>query len=205
VCGIFGFTGPGAPDPELLAAAACEAGRRGPHGHGWATRYPGGTFTVRREFGPVTANLPALLRVAAPAVLGHARLATTGSWDDPEGLQPVTCGRHAIAHNGTVYNPADVAPGADVATDTHALAIAYETERFLGGTPAGSLAAVVARADQRAWAIVVLDADGTLVGHRHGHPLHAYRDPTGLYLSSRPFHPGCTLLPEDKLLELTCA
>jgi asparagine synthetase B (glutamine-hydrolysing) len=199
MCGIFAYHGTGAPDPDLLDAAASEAARRGPHGHGWVTRFPGGELSEHRQLGELNGDL-ALLHDAAGTVLGHARLATFGSWSDPEHFQPVVTAGHAIAHNGNVYNAGDLAAGAP--TDTHALAVAYAALRTAGTPPGQALAELIARVRQQAWAVVILDADGTLLAHRHYHPLYASQSEGGVYVSSRPFHPSCAMLPADEVVAL---
>lgn len=202
MCGIFAYHGATCPDPGLLEAAALEAARRGPHGHGWAGRRPDGTYTEHRQLGPLNSGLAALRATRETAVLGHARLATFGAHDDSGGLQPVTLDGHAIAHNGNVYNAAQLAGGHE--TDTQSLAAAYAALRAEGTSPGSALTAVIGQASQEAWAVVVLDAaGGALYAHRRYHPLYQLRTPAGLYLSSRPFHGHCELLPEDQALTLT--
>lgn len=178
MCGIFAYTGGGAPDPGILAAVAAGAGQRGPHGHGWA----GHGVTPHYRLGPLRAADTAV--VTGPRVLGHARLATTSSPADRAGLQPIAVDGHLVAHNGTITNPADLWPGAG--TDSVALAHAYARHRAAGVPPTAALTAVIGRARHTAWAIVVLDATGELVAHRAGLPLWVTHHRTGLYLSSRP-------------------
>jgi predicted glutamine amidotransferase len=197
VCGIFAYHGAGQADPELLTAAAVEAARRGPHGHGWVTRQPDGTLAEHRQLGPLNGDLAALRETAATAILGHARLATSGAWDNPGVFQPVTITGHAIAHNGNVYNADELAPGAP--TDTYALALEYAALRAARIPPGQALTETLARARQKAWAIVVLDADGGLYAHRRYHPLFALRGDGGTYVSSRAFHRESRLLPEAQL------
>lgn len=198
MCGIFAFTGPARPDPLLLTAAAVEAARRGPHGHGWVIRDPAGALSSHHQLGALNGDLDLLARVTGTAVLGHARLATFGAHDDTGVFQPVISDGHAIAHNGNVYNAATLAAWAP--TDTHALAAAYAAVRASGLPARAALDYIVAHADQRAWAIVILDADGTLLAHRHYHPLYIVQAAEGTYLSSRPFHPDSQLVAEDWLL-----
>jgi predicted glutamine amidotransferase len=200
VCGIFAYHGAGRPDPELLTAAAVEAARRGPHGHGWVTRQPDGTLTEHRQLGPLNGDLAALREASATAILGHARLATSGAWDDTACFQPVTIAGHAIAHNGNVYNADELAAGAP--TDTYALAIEYAALRAAGILPSQAFAEAIGKARQEAWAVVILDAGGGLHAHRHYHPLYALQADGGAYVSSRQFHPACELLPEDQVLTL---
>jgi predicted glutamine amidotransferase len=200
VCGIFAYHGAGQADPELLTAAAVEAARRGPHGHGWVTRQPDGTLAEHRQLGPLNGDLAALREASATVILGHARLATSGAWDDPGCFQPVIIAGHAIAHNGNVYNAGELAPGAP--TDTYALAIEYAALRAAGIPPGQALTEDLARASQKARAVVVLDAGGGLYAHRRYHPLFALRGDGGVYVSSRPFHRASKLLPEVQVITL---
>jgi glutamine phosphoribosylpyrophosphate amidotransferase len=206
MCGIFAYHGTTAPDPDLLTAAAMEAARRGPHGHGWVIRDDHGRLTEHRRLGALNGDLTTLQATTGRAVLGHARLATFGGWNDAQLLQPAVANGHAIAHNGNVYNAAqlidDVSYAGALATDTRALTAAYAALRTAGHTPALALAAVLDRARQEAWAVVILDADGTLLAHRSYHPLYARTTATGVYVSSRPFHKASVLLPDDKLVTL---
>ncbi|MBA9005971.1 class II glutamine amidotransferase [Thermomonospora cellulosilytica] len=192
MCGIFAYLGPARPDPDLLEAAATAAASRGPHGHGWATS----ASTTRHEFGPLP---PAAVRdLTDRAVIGHARLATTGDYRDRTGLQPVAAGGHWLAHNGTVRNWRTLTP--DAASDSVALAELYaHHRRQLDGPHA--LRAALADADTAAWALLVLDVDGSLVVWRRGLPLWQHRHPTGLYLASRRFHPDAAPVPEDTICQ----
>lgn len=132
----------------------------------------------------------------APHIIGHARLATMGAaHDDPAGLQPVHVDGHWLAHNGNVYNAGQLDP--DAPTDSGALATCYAGHRRFGGmTPAEALKAAIALADQRAWAIIILDSTGQLLATRFRLPIWRHADDTGAYYSSRPFA-AAELIPED--------
>lgn len=193
MCGIFAFTGPAAPDPDLLALVAAGAAQRGPHGHGWA----GHGVTPHYRLGPLSPADTA--GIAGPRVLGHARLATTSSPADLTGLQPIRVDGHLVAHNGTITNPVDLWPGPG--TDSVALAHAYAHARRAGLHPVAALDTVLARARHHAWAIVVLDANGLLVAHRHGLPLWRVTHPSGIYLSSCPLPIAAELAPDTTITE----
>lgn len=204
MCGIFAYAGRRPPEPVHLAAAALGASRRGPHGHGWVARNPGGGTVIRADLGRLDPRVPAL-PADATTVLGHARMATVGQHDDLRGLQPLITDatrpahagnqKHYVAHNGNVYNPDDLAPRA--VTDSAALATAYANARLSGLEPKAAIADVIDRADQRAWVLVVLDAfDGRLYGHRFDHPLYTCTPLSGgTYWSSNPCCPYADLLP----------
>lgn len=200
MCGIFAYHGCRPPDPDLLEQAAVLAGKRGPHGHGWtvAERDAGRLVTVHRA-GPVTASLPDIRAVRALTVIGHARLATFGDYRDVSQMQPVETAGHAVAHNGNIYNAAEL--GGAGATDTISFARAYASLRMTL-EPEAALTRLMAQASQQAWAIVVADADGWLYAHRSYHPLYVHDAGTGRYLCSRPLSPGDVPVPEGRVL--TC-
>lgn len=175
MCGIFAYVGDGS-DPDILRAVAKGAAQRGPHGYGWVA-----DGEVTHELGEMDLDrLP-----QAKAVVGHARLCTIGR-NDVHGLQPWPVGGHVFAHNGNVYNHRELWPD-KAPSDSAAIANLYARLRDSGEDPESALCEVVAESQQIAWAIVVLDRDGSLVAHRHYQPLHALRHDTGIYVSSVPF------------------
>lgn len=103
MCGLFGCTQP--TDAALVLQAALAAARRGPHAWGVVVLRRDGTHVWRRyACGDVVASirehLPPLL-VDFAAVLGHCRLATSGTYSDAAEAQPLQAGTLWIAHNGT--------------------------------------------------------------------------------------------------------
>lgn len=204
MCGIFGYAGALPADPVHLTTAATGAGRRGPHGHGWAARTPDGAVTLHTSLGPLDAARLRGIPAGSSAILGHARMATVGRYDDLAALQPWLADAglpgvgavHALVHNGNVYN-ANRLTDRPTVTDSHALALAYAQLRGSGLTPPVALKQLLDRAQQHAWAIVVLDADGRLYGHRYRHPLYRCNPPYGgVYWSSQPCCETAVLLPE---------
>lgn len=190
MCGIFAYTGDGAPDRELLTAITRAAATRGPHAHGWTA----GDQT-HRALGPMDAAAAALACQDASRCLGHARLATFGRYDDEDAIQPITVNGHHVAFNGNIYNPGDVYPG-EWPADTHHLAHAYARHRA-EHPPGAALSLALRQADMDAGAVVVLDSSGTLVYFRHRLPLFTYRTGSGFYLASRRFHPDAEAVPEN--------
>lgn len=191
MCGIFAYTGHGAPDREVLNAITQAAATRGPHAHGWTDGE-----TTYHALGPMDPVAAAKDCQDAVRCLGHARLATFGRYDDIDAVQPVAVDGHHVAFNGNIYNPAEVHPGTWPA-DTHHLAHAYAEERAHGHDPARALERALAPARMNTWAVVVLDVTGALVAYRHGLPLFTYRTDNGLYLASRRFHPDASELAPD--------
>lgn len=196
MCGLFAFVG-SRPDPELLAAAAGAAGRRGPHGCGWVSREcdPAGVARTKaaHQAVPLADVLDQVRQLSAGAIIGHARLATVGDWRRVDQLQPFTVAGHALAHNGVIRNADDLAPGHP--TDSAALAHAYAALRTEGMHPFAALDKLVELAEHEAWAIAVLDTSGLIYVNRHYHPIYLARTPAGVYMSSQRFHPDAQLVP----------
>lgn len=195
MCGIWGYAGPHEPDLALVEAVAMGAARRGPHAWGWTN----GSDLIRG----LGALEPKRLRADWPAdirLLGHCRLATIGGqYDDQEAIQPLLAGDHMLAHNGNAYNWADLDPHA--VSDSDALATTYARHRDTGATPRQALQLTVANARHNAWAIAVLDGDGSLVATRYRLPLFTLTTYTGaVYLSSVRFHPDAVPLAENTYL-----
>lgn len=190
MCGLFAFTGPGAPDPDILTTAARLAAARGPHGHGWATQPDQVT-----HHGPGTLDPADLATITQPRVIGHGRLATRGDHTDPAGLQPCHTDGHLIAHNGTIRNHHTL--HRDAATDTLALTHLYADYRRIGVSPPDALVTAMSKADTPAWALLVLDSTGYLLAWRRDLPLWRLDHPTGIYYASRAFHPDAEQLPND--------
>ncbi|MCZ7478810.1 class II glutamine amidotransferase [Micromonospora sp. WMMC273] len=202
MCGIFAYAGSVPPETGHLAAAASGAARRGPHGHGWIARNPDGRHHLHTALGPLTHTALHRIPATATALLGHARMATVGRYDDPDALQPwlvnAADGRvHAVVHNGNVYNADRLSDRPGAVTDSHALALAYADLRAAGLTPPVAIKALVDRAQQHAWVIAVLDSDGRLYGHRHRHPLYTCTAGSGaVYWTSQPCCRTAVPLPE---------
>jgi glucosamine 6-phosphate synthetase-like amidotransferase/phosphosugar isomerase protein len=197
MCGIFAFLGRD-PEPGLLSACIKGASRRGPHGHGWTVCRATGTHTERHlgsldtHTGDIIAECSGLTGI----VLGHARMATAGSWDNKDNLQPLPAGDAVVAHNGVIHNPDDLWPG--TATDTIAFTRAYEVMRGSGMTAAQVLEKLLSTSQQHAWAIAIAE-NAQLIVHRHYHPLYYFPGSSGIYLSSYRFHPQAVLLAEDEI------
>jgi hypothetical protein len=104
-----------------------------------------------------------------------------------------------MIHNGNVTNWRDLAD--DAPTDSYALASLYDEIRATGIDPVEALEATLTASDQVAYAVILLDADGTLLAAHSGLPLHLWEDRTGTYLSSGKL-PGGTPLPENESIYL---
>lgn len=205
MCGIFAFVGRD-PNPVLTADIVNGAARRGPHGHGWAIATGRGT-SITRRLGPLEASADDIVRDTAAIsgpygnggiLLGHARMATVGAWDNHDNLQPVIAGDITVAHNGVIANPDDLYPNAP--TDSIAFTRAYRILRNQMHTPVQALEKLLATAQQHAWVIVIAD-DNALYAHRQHHPLWQLASPDGVYLSSHRFHPDVQAVPENKIVK----
>ena len=199
MCGIFAFTGR-EPDRALLEQAALGAGRRGPHGWGWAARNDDRPLVAHHYTVPLADSLDIVGDLSATAILGHARLATVGDWRQHDQLQPIVVAGYALAHNGVIRNADQLDPGH--ATDSIALAHAYARERTAGRHPYEALDKLVATAEHEAWAIVVLDTNGALYANRHYHPLYLHKSRGGVYLSSHRLTTGDEALPPDQTIRI---
>lgn len=187
MCGIYAFTGPVPASWEDLRMVA-RAARRGPHGHGWiGERSAFFTLGLLRD-----EHLP-----AAPGtwLLGHARLGTTGARSaDITALQPVTRAGHTLVHNGSLHSW----PEAYARTDSHHLLDTYTRTRAMPGVKAEvALSLTLRGADHGAWAVILRDANGTLLASRRGLPLFTRRNPDGGVLVSSVTFDGSEALPES--------
>lgn len=184
MCGLYGFLGDRA-DVGLLAELAHLADLRGGHAHGWAT-----TTHDHKERGLFRPDCP----LPTGTVIGHARLATSGAYDDLRCAQPLRAGSWSVAHNGTIpdvsahvfrhrltYPPVDSALLPELFHRADTLDGVVEClEDLTGGLPL---------------ALLALRRDGLLLAARRGHPLYAATLPEGTYFCTAPF-PGAALLPD---------
>lgn len=205
MCGIFAYVGRD-PNRMLVTDIVNGAARRGPHGHGWAVSTARG-ISITRRLGPLEPSADDIARdtaaLSGPSgtsgiLLGHARMATVGAWDNQDNLQPVIAGDITVAHNGVISNPDDLYPNAP--TDSIALTRAYRILRNQMHTPVQALEKLLATAQQHAWVIVIAD-DGALYAHRQHHPLWQLDSPDGTYLSSHRFHFDAQPVPENKIVK----
>ena len=184
MCGLYGFLGDTA-DVGLLAELAHLADLRGGHAHGWAT-----TTQEHKERGLFRPDCP----LPTSSMIGHARLATSGAFDDLNCAQPIRAGAWTVAHNGTIPNvgthvfrrrltfpPVDSALLPEFFTRTDTLDGVIEAlEELTAGLPL---------------ALLALRRDGLLIAARRGHPLHVATFAEGTYFCSASF-PGSALLPD---------
>lgn len=190
MCGVFAYTGLCPPDRRILHAAVTAAARRGPHAHGWS----GAGIATHHGHGPLPVDRAVDAVSRSPRLIGHARLATVGSHDDLSGAQPITIDGHLVVHNGTIRNARTLDP--DSSTDTIAFTRAYASHRSQGLAPDAALDKTLTLCDHLAWAVLILDADGTLLTHRHRLPVYRRIDLAGTYLSSGPFAAAALLAPD---------
>jgi glutamine phosphoribosylpyrophosphate amidotransferase len=94
MCGLFGFFGKGKPT-ATLADAFSRAKKRGPDGSAWWDGCELYDRAAGRMIPPPTG-----------LVLGHCRLATSGSVAT---VQPLMSGPYAITHNGNIRNHREIA------------------------------------------------------------------------------------------------
>lgn len=175
MCGIAGFVSFGKPPTDrMLSELVHQAGKRGPHAHGWAWLGHHGWGVIRRE-GPL--QHPPVEMLPSSVIIGHSRLATSGrmpgSVPPVDEAQPITSGDFLLAHNGTI-------PGSAEAVDSWTLLQA------LVSRPDQPLAVIEALAEGRPSAFVLgrwRTGRLTLVGA--GHPLYIAERSEGVYFCSR--------------------
>jgi glutamine phosphoribosylpyrophosphate amidotransferase len=197
MCGIFAING--TYGRELAEKLAALAATRGPHSHGWAYLGPDWELPVGyRALGPLDAKaIKEHLPDGSTAILGHARLATSGSasvtrQDDVQPIRGHGGRGFWLAHNGVVNHSvvADFAPAMRTTNDSEAIAI------LMGGClddcgvhRQRALACALAHAARGPGVAVALFDDGQIVASRVGRlPLHVRVAPDGsLAACSRPF------------------
>jgi glutamine phosphoribosylpyrophosphate amidotransferase len=196
MCGRIGFMG--YPDLQLLDALILKARRRGPDSFGIAWMTSSGDRGIERR---PTPSWPAPFRVQLPRNLvwgvGHARLTTSGRAIND--AQPLRIGDMVFAHNGTVYDHADLAAAyslpLETGNDSEALARLFarfnhdaaETMARLAvhqkNTPHSFIAALPTQMWVVAW----------------GQPLHVLETARARYVSSWPL-PGSHQLSAGNVL-----
>lgn len=195
MCGLVCAVG--SPQPEVVRALAARAAERGPHSYGWGfgrptgagTSVPGWEWRFDRGSGP----LPAPTRAMTEVVIGHSRLATTGSrpGDAPPSAeaQPVCIGGWVVAHNGDVPDIGALTDR-EVTIDTEAIALALDRGMPLDdviSALAGTPQALVVSSGPVTWAIRVPGK------RRPAHPLWRVDIDGTVYLCSRPMRGGVEL------------
>ena len=184
MCGLYGFLG-GAADVSLLAELAHLADLRGGHAHGWAT-----ATHQHRERGLFRPDSP----LPAGTMIGHARLATSGAYDDLTCAQPIRVGEWTVAHNGTVPNVGAVVFRHRLtfpAVDSALLPELFNRADTLDGV----IECLEDLTDGLPLALLALRRDGLVLAARRGHPLHAAQHPEGVYFCTALFA-GAALLPD---------
>jgi predicted glutamine amidotransferase len=177
MCGLFGFVAAGSSaDPHLLEQLGHLAARRGPHAWGmaWIDR-PGGGIERHAEItryrgGPIVRGV-----IDATAVIGHCRMATSGSWERRENVQPLRYGAGAVAHNGVVR---DLGPYLGL--------VDVDSEALIRAADAEGLDRALELATEGNHAILFLFPE-RVVAFRRGLPLHVRSDSKGVYFCSWRF------------------
>ena len=180
MCGLFGFSGDWARAEHLMPAIE-SAQRRGPHGTG--------LFYDGIEYRRLGRADPSVLACSGGSrlIIGHTRLATFGSHDDLQALQPVVKGDLVYAHNGNVYNWKSLSEK-PAPSDSFALADLLSN---------GRIDQTVDRIETEAMALAVHDKRGTYL-YRRRLPLHVLTAPEGTYWCSWPLD-GWRSIPEDEV------
>lgn len=184
MCGIFGFIGR-KPAATLLECAGALAATRGPHGWGEAF-WDGERMQVLKNTHPLAAHQLLLY----PSLIGHCRLATSGSRSVSD-LQPIVQGARAVAHNGNVYNYRQIFQDYHYQPFTN-----NDSEAVLCLLEREGPEAVIQIVDHSSpLAVLALQKEKLLV-IRRGHPLWILEQAEGIYFCSREM-PGSYLMKDN--------
>lgn len=200
MCGLFGAFGNVSAVSEALVGVAAAASTRGPHAHGYVHATGGKAHAVRR-IGPVGAvTLRELRALRGEAVVGHARLATTGATAHAnlDEVQPLPALDLFVAHNGRVPDHTRVAEnfGLEPRTGNDSEVLGLLVASRPGDRSPERLRAAVEAAlavlgtDVPGAGLFFAPATGALVVARWGQPLYVQRHSAALILCSQPFMGG---------------
>jgi asparagine synthetase B (glutamine-hydrolysing) len=187
MCGLWGYAGTGCARETILQAAA-GAATRGPHAWGIVTDDPYPSRTV--ALGALADSLEEAADLAQGhrAVLGHARLATTGvgSVHEPRDVQPIVVDGVAVSHNGRVPEAAGWAQmlgyEARTGNDSEILAAAIAAGR---GALLRRIQDALGMLGGNGPQAVVAMSETELAAVSQGHPLYVLHRGEGEYLCSR--------------------
>lgn len=184
MCGLFGFVGEEL-DTNVVQQIAQEAGRRGPHAYGFAWEEG-----VIRDVGCMSDHLDRLSAIDGGWFIGHARLATYGTYLIPEYNQPLIAEKTVVAHNGNIYDYQNIieelewTPKTQIDTEAIlAMLLRYRDWPYILGR----------QADRSPQAALIRHKD-SMYTVRYGHPLYALEIGQGTYFCSRPFDARCTMV-----------
>jgi glucosamine--fructose-6-phosphate aminotransferase (isomerizing) len=196
MCGLFGYAGPHPADPEKIVQIARLAATRGPHSHGYVTATGDTMISVRGE-GDLRHAVPDLEILETQAIIGHSRLATTGTYAGGapaiEDTMPFTVGEVAIVHNGNVRNHLNIATRRryNLTTGCDSEVIAHLVNDYLekgsGWAPLSTALqlAVEVFDDSRPFVVIAMNMKGEVAAIRRELPLYMATTEEGLYLCSR--------------------
>jgi glucosamine 6-phosphate synthetase-like amidotransferase/phosphosugar isomerase protein len=215
MCGLFGYVGSEPPDLEILSECVALAATRGPHSHGMAWVGADGRIDALRGDGPAPPEVVDALSGDARVIVGHSRLATTGTYaggapkiedtmpfvgraaTQPKHLchsdgitteapQPRYAREVAVVHNGNVRRYRDLASRYGVPLTTGCDSEIIAHLCARLENLRDALATTIKVVDEgRPFAIIALSNDGSLAAAHRDLPLWLAEDDRGLYLCSR--------------------
>lgn len=197
MCGLFGYIGT-SPDNSIMRQVVLEASRRGVHSWGIFTMSKDGkTGKEIRQGIPDAKTLEAIDFSGYTHVVGHCRLATSGSYkiDDGQPLENEDQSR-VIAHNGTVREYCDI-----VQELNYKMLTQNDSESILAILQRGSMGDVISMLGDRHYALIYFDVLGKMMHvARVYHPLYLYSSDTGIYICSRKVTDEFIPVPERKVI-----
>jgi asparagine synthetase B (glutamine-hydrolysing) len=213
MCGLFGFFGStpdSSPDFDTFLRVALAAGQRGPESFGVYARFPDLSQKTVRHALPLSENLALLDEFAGASLLvGHARLATSGSATNA--VQPLVISggstRVVLAHNGNIINDRaladefDLNPQTSCDSEVLALLIARGLVHSLVHSPLPALRYALDLIEPAPLALLAC-ADGHVFIARSRLPLFQLVRPEGVYFCSVVFDAACEALPDDSVCHI---
>ena len=204
MCGLFGYAGLYEADRASLKHLAELAATRGPHSHGWDWIDQNGGWEGYRGPGPATESLFSLENLTTKTIVGHSRLATTGTYaggspklDD---TMPFRAGEVSIVHNGNVREYVRIARewkvDLDTGCDSEIIAHILDRHRAMADDLYEAIARTIQAVDDgRPFALIAITSDGEIAGAHRELPLYVANADEGTYFCSRrPMIEGATVV-----------
>jgi glucosamine 6-phosphate synthetase-like amidotransferase/phosphosugar isomerase protein len=154
--------------------------------------------------GPITDRLDDVESLNTRCIVGHSRLATTGTYAGGEpkigDTMPFQVGEVAVVHNGNVRDYVRIAREwgieLDSGCDSEVIAHILDRHRSVASDLHEALEATIQAVDDgRPFALIAITADGEIAGAHRELPLYVANADEGTYFCSRrPMIEGATVV-----------
>lgn len=191
MCGIFGAIGKNI-DLLILQEIAVQARKRGPHAYG-ISWYENEEICTRKK--PTAINpQKAFHGIQCSAIIGHCRLATSGSYKDIANNQPMVMDDLAISHNGNIRSYLQIAKSMGIELKTHCDSeiICHMIKKF-------GVNETLKRLDSEMPMALLLLQKEKIITFRKGQPLYVQYKDGCFYFCSRKFL-NAELMEEGKVI-----